>query len=224
MYISYLQVLSFVALLSSSALALPSQVLADRRLETRQQGPGVSLTNKASKEVTFYFYNNLSNGDGTADPNFDKPEDPPTTVAPGATTFVPLPLTFKGRVQRGNTIPATWVEIQISASNDGHAHGDVSLEQGCDSAATITGNVGGTTLTGGFTQDVLSTAPAGIVQTKEDGTKAIASTVGNWLAGYNADAVSYLQEVVGQEKAYIIGGTGVPDIADETNHFDIVFY
>jgi hypothetical protein len=221
---SYIQLLSILGLLSSSVQGLPSNVLSDsanQALDRRAQGPGISLTNKSGQQVTFYFYNNLWNGDGTAGANFDHPIDPPTVVAAGATTFVPLPTTFKGRVQRGNTIPATWVEFQISAT-DGHGHGDVSLEQGCDGAATITPVGGGPT--GGFTNDVVSGAPAAAVVTKPDGTKALASTMGNWNGGPNQAAIQYLQTAVGQSKAYITGGTGVPDIMSPNNQFDVVFY
>lgn len=223
---SYVQCLSIFALLSS-VRALPSPASSDsaepvnQAVKTRDQGPGISLTNKSDKEVTFYFYNNYWNGDGTAGANFDHPNDPPTTVAAGATTFVSLPTSFKGRVQRGNTLPATWVEFQIQAT-DGHAHGDVSLEQGCDGAATITPATGGPS--GGFTNDVLSGAPAAALVAKPDGTKALASTMGNWMGGPNQAAIQYLQTAVGQSKAYITGGTGVPDIMSTNNQFNVVFY
>lgn len=218
---SYVQLLSILGLLSSSVQALPSNVPSDSALDRRTQGPGISLTNESGQQVTYYFYNNLWNGDGTAGANFDQPNDPPTVVAAGATTFVPLPTTFKGRVQRGNTIPATWVEFQISAT-DGYGHGDVSLEQGCDGAATITPAGGGPS--GGFTHDVVAGAPAAAVVTKPDGTMALASTMGNWEGGPNQAAIQYLQTAVGQSNAYITGGTGVPDIMSTNNQFDVVFY
>ncbi|PCG92824.1 Hypothetical protein PENO1_067380 [Penicillium occitanis (nom. inval.)] len=99
-------------------------------------------------------------------------------LAAGSRSHVPLPTTFKGRVQRGTQLPATWVEFQISASNDGAAHGDISLEQGCDGAATIASTDGSNRLNG-FTDDVLKHAPAATCTKKSDGTKAIATTVGN---------------------------------------------
>ena len=201
--------------MSSTTHALP--------FKARDQGPGIELTNNSGQEQVFYFYDNYWNGDGTAGANFDNPMEPPTTVPPGATTFVSLPTSFKGRVQRGNIIPATWVEFQISASNDGAAHGDVSLEQGCDGAATIS-STDGSNVTGGFTNDVLSGAPTTALQSKPDGTKAIASTMGNWNGGPNQAAIDYLNGVVSQSKAYITGGIGVPDIASKNNVLAVVFY
>ncbi|KAL8678858.1 MAG: hypothetical protein Q9224_007081, partial [Gallowayella concinna] len=106
---------------------------------------GIDLHNKSHKPCTYYFYNNHWNGNGTAGANFSHPLKH-KHLLPQTSHFIPLPSTFKGRVQRGQLIPATWVEFQCEASNDHFAHGDVSLQQGCDGAATIKGtegNVGG---------------------------------------------------------------------------------
>lgn len=221
---SFVQCFSFLALLSSvRALPTGDAEPVEGMIEGRDNtGPGILLTNKSGKQVTYYFYNNFWNGDGTAGANFDHPDDPPTTVAAGATQFVPLPTSFKGRVQRGNTLPATWVEFQIKAT-DGHAHGDVSLEQGYDGAATISPVAGGGSA-GGFTDDVLSGAPPAAVVKKPDGSKAIASTMGNWNGPPNQAAIDYLDKAVGQSKAYITGGTGVPDIMSTNNQFNVDFY
>lgn len=109
--------------------------------------PGIQLTNKSKKDCTYYFYDNLWNGNGTAGANFDHPLKN-ATLKPGASAFVPLPATFKGRVQRGTQLPCTWVEFQLDASDDHGAHGDVSLQQGCDGAATIASTDGVTGLMG----------------------------------------------------------------------------
>ena len=109
------------------------------------------------------------NGDGTAGANFDHPTKP-TTVKPNTTVFVPLPSSFKGRVQRGKLIPATWVEFQLEASNDHAAHGDISLEQGCDGAATIA-STDGSKRSNGFTNDILKDAPAAATVKRADGMK-----------------------------------------------------
>lgn len=212
----YTLLFSFLALVCY-VQALPSQVSLEsaelHSLMAREGDMGIWLTNKSAKEVTFNFYNNTWNGDGKAGANFDHPMDPPTILPAGKREFVTLDQYFKGRVQRGNTIPATWVEFQMMADDDGNAHGDVSLEQGCDGAATITPFGGGPT--GGFTDDVVTNAPKEAKVKKEDGTEAVASTEGNWMGGPNQAAIDHLNAKVGQKKAYILGGTGVPDIMSE---------
>ena len=185
-------------------------------------GPGIILTNSSGHEKKFFFYNNYWNGNGTAGANFDHPQ---TSIALGAhqTHFVSLPASFKGRVQRGTLQPATWAEFQLSAANDHAAHGDISLEQGCDGAATIA-STDGSGRVSGFKEDVVKGAPAGAVTTRHDGVKVIASTMGNWMAGPNHVAAEYLQKVVGQHKAYIVGGTGTPDIASRNQCLAVTFY
>lgn len=59
---------------------------------------------------------------------------------------------------------------------------------------------------------------------KPDGTKALASTVGNWMAGPNQAAIDYLNRVVGQKKAYITGGTGTDDVASSNKRLAVSFY
>ena len=118
--------------------------------------------------------------------------------------------------------PATWVEFQVSASNDGAAHGDISLEQGCDGAATIASTDGSKRING-FTNDVVKDAPDAAC-TKKNGEKVIASTVGNWAGGPNKAASDYLDRVVGQRKAYILGGTGTDDVASRNKCLAVDFY
>lgn len=185
-------------------------------------GPGIILTNKSNKECTYFFYDNYWNGNGTAGANFDKPLKN-VKLAAGAQSHVSLPTTFKGRVQRGTELPATWVEFQISASNDGAAHGDISLEQGCDGAATIA-STDGSNRKNGFTNDVLKDAPVAACTKKPNGTKAIATTVGNWMSGPNHAAIDYLNKVVGQKKAYIVGGTGTDDVASKNKCLAVDMY
>lgn len=67
-------------------------------------------------------------------------------------------------------------------------------------------------------------APAAAIKNKPDGTRAIASTEGNWMGGPNQAAIDYLNKVVGQSKAYIKGGTGVPDVASKNNRMAVVMY
>ena len=200
----------------------PQQKLVKRLDETPANGPGIILTNKSPQQQTYVFYDNFWNGNGTAGANFDHPGQS-VTLDPNATSFVSLPETFKGRVQRGTQLPATWVEFQISASNDGAAHGDISLEQGCDGAATISAT-NGSGRSNGFTQDILSGAPDAAVFNKPDGTKALATTMGNWACGPNQAAIDYENQVVGQQKAYVTGGTGTDDVASGNQCLAVDFY
>ncbi|KZF20100.1 hypothetical protein L228DRAFT_250540 [Xylona heveae TC161] len=189
-------------------------------------GPGVMLHNRSSKPETYFFFDNYWNGNGTAGANFDHPMKS-VHLAPRMCKFVSLPESFKGRVQRGNIQPATWVEFQVKASNDGAAHGDISLEQGCDGAATIS-STDGTNRSNGFTQDIIKNAPPAAVveRTEHNGskTKCIASTMGNWSAGPNHAAAEYEKRVVGQKKAYIAGGTGTDDVASHNMCLRVDFY
>jgi hypothetical protein len=144
-------------------------------------------------------------------------------LGPKATVHVPLGLSFKGRVQRGTELPATWAEFQVQASNDGAAHGDISLEQGCDGAAEIA-STDGHKVSNGFAKDIVKDAPAAAIKHKPSGEKAIASTMGNWMGPPNKAAADYEYKELGTGKAYITGGTGVPDVASHNNCLAVTFY
>ncbi|MCJ1251759.1 hypothetical protein MMC30_008997 [Trapelia coarctata] len=180
-----------------------SQFAVTKRDETIP-GPGILLTNRSSKQQDYNFYDNFWNGDGTAGANFDQPSNP-TTLQPGETTFVGLPKASRG-----------------AASDDGGAHGDVSLEQGCDGAATISAT-DGSDRTNGFSHDVLSDAPEAAILNKPDGSKALATTMGNWMSGPNQATIDYLNQVVGQHRAYM-GGTGTDDVASSNKCLAVDFY
>ncbi|MCJ1280429.1 hypothetical protein MMC21_008257 [Puttea exsequens] len=185
-------------------------------------GPGIVLANKSAKPCTYFFYDNFWNGNGTAGANFTHPLKS-THVNPGKTIFVSLPANFKGRLQRGTQIPATWVEFQLDASNDHSAHGDISLEQGCDGAATIAATDGSKRING-FVKDVVTGAPAGALGRRGDGVKVLASTMGNWMGGPNRAAVEWLEREVGAGKVYVTGGTGVMDVASRNQVLAVEMY
>lgn len=195
---------------------------AQEHKEQHGGGPGVSLSNRSSKEQAYFFYDNYWNGNGTAGANFDHPLRS-LKLAPHASAFVELPDTFKGRVQRGTLIPATWVEFQLNASNDHGAHGDISLEQGCDGAALIH-STDGSGRVNGFSHDILHNAPRAAVTKRSDGMEVLASTMGNWMAGPNEAAAEYELRTVGQPKAYIKGGTGTEDVASKNKRLAIEFF
>ncbi|KAL9003660.1 MAG: hypothetical protein Q9188_003483 [Gyalolechia gomerana] len=185
-------------------------------------GPGIDLHNQSGKPCTYFFYDNYWNGNGTAGANFDHPLKS-VHLAPHASHFVPLPASFKGRVQRGTLIPAMWAEFQLDASNDHAAHGDISLEQGCDGAATIA-STDGSNRVGGFEKDILTHAPEKAVVRRQDGVRVLASTVGNWMAGPNEAAAEWMEKEVGQKKAYIRGGTGTDDVASKDRRLAVTFF
>jgi hypothetical protein len=208
---------------AATVTAASADVQAETLTAAAALGPGILLTNKSSKTHRYYFYENIWNGDGTAGANFDKPLKD-VEVGPNATVFVPLATSFKGRVQRGDQIPCTWGEFQVKAANDGKAHGDISLQQGCDGAATVA-STDGTNVSNGFTHDIVTGAPAAALDRKPSGEKVLASTEGNWIhPGGNQAAVDYEYKVLGHGKAYIKGGAGVPDVASKNNCLYFTFY
>jgi hypothetical protein len=71
---------------------------------------------------------------------------------------------------------------------------------------------------------VLAGAPKDALSKKPDGEVAIASTAGNWLGGPNQAAIKQLDEKVGQKKAYIVCGTGTPDVVSRNQEFAVEFY
>ncbi|KAH6671940.1 hypothetical protein B0J14DRAFT_484099 [Halenospora varia] len=185
-------------------------------------GPGIVLTNKSGSDCEYFFYDNYWNGNGTAGANFDHPLKS-VRLSPGQQTYVDLPTSFKGRVQRGTQLPATWVEFQVSADNDSAAHGDISLQQGCDGAATIAATDGSGRING-FSEEILSGAPGEAFRSKPDGTRALDTTVGNWNGGPNQATIDYLNRVVGQRKAYILGGSGTDDVASSNQCLAVDMY
>jgi len=135
-------------------------------------------------------------------------------------------------IERGKELGGTWAEFQTQADNDKGAHGDISLQQGCDGAATI-----GSTCTegkpcapeknviGGFDWDPFNGAKQDMYWPKENGRKLLDTTEGNWeRKTANQATIKHLQETVGQSNAYIVGGTGTRDIASENNCLSVVFY
>ncbi|KAI4089488.1 MAG: hypothetical protein LQ339_008549 [Xanthoria mediterranea] len=206
-----------------TSMQLPSIEPVQHDIPSAQVGgPGIILRNHRPVPQTYAFYNNYWNGNGTAGANFDKP-DPIITVAGNDSLFVPLTESFKGRVQRGTLLPATWAEFQIAADDDGAAHGDISLQQGCDGAATVA-STDGSGRFNGFQNDIVSGAPEAAVRYKADGTRALDTTVGNWNGGPNLAAIAWENEQVGQRRAYIVGGSGTDDVASSNKCFAVDFY
>ena len=186
-------------------------------------GPGIILSNKSPRECTYFFFNNYWNGNGTAGANFDHP-DRSIELRPHTSAYISLPASFKGRVQRGKFIPATWAEFQLAAENNTGAWGDISLEQGYDGPAIIRSSSDGTH-SNGFENDILPGAPAAAVTVRaQDKVRVLASTMGNWLGGPNHAAIDYENKVVGQKKAYITGGEGTDVVNSRNKRLAVEFY
>lgn len=186
-----------------------------------QQGPGVVLTNKSGAQCNYNFYNNTANGDGWANPEFNN-TTASVTLDAGQSQFVALDSSFKGRVQRGTQQPATWVEFQLRA-DDGCAWGNVSLIMGCDGAAVISAT-DGKGVSAGFTQDIISGAPDAAKVTRGDGVVVLDTTQGYWAGGPNKAASDHELAVVGQQNAYVLGGSGTTVVRSENNRLAVDMY
>ena len=108
---------------------------------------------------------------------------------------------FIGRIQRGQDYPATWVEFD---TNSGFA--DVSLIQGCDSAATITctdGSCNGFTV-GFSSNDVFTGAPGDAVMKKAAGNTALKNTEFNPIlfVDGSSSAADYERQHLGTSQPY----------------------
>lgn len=209
------------ALMASSAMAFPLQNLFARSGQCKSAG--VQIVNKRSSSATFYLYEN----DPSCNCNLDVSNVYKSqTVPAGQSVFLSLPTTWKGRVQRENYLPATWVEFQVqdaeSQYHDMKAHGDVSLQQGTDGAATITAGDGSSS--NGFNFDIVTDAPNDIIYDKPNGERAIKSTLGNWETSYSQAAIDYIDGKGLQGKVYASKANDVPDVASANNCMIATFY
>jgi len=186
-------------------------------------GSGVLINNIGTLTTEYCAFENSDNGNGWAVPNFDTPSQC-ITLAPGKSQFMALPTTYKGRIQRTKHFQATWAEFQLSASDDGKAHGDISIEQASDGPVTIK-STDGTNQVAGFTKELVPSAPGGTTTTREaDGQVVLDTTMGNWLGGANNAAAEYARTMIDESKTYIQGGTGVTDVSSANNALEFTFY
>lgn len=140
-------------------------------------------------------------------------------------------ITANNEIERVKELGGTWVEFQTQAFNGG-AHGDISLQQGCDGAATISSTCSQNkhcdpirNVIGGFDWDPFKGASKDAFWPKDNGRKLLDSTEGNWERKMpNLATISHLQKTVGQSNAYIVGGTGTRDIASENGCLAVTFY
>ena len=169
------------------------------------------------------------------------------SVDGGDTQFISLDAGWDGTVQRGVALPATWVEMHLV----GTASGDVSLQQGCDGAATLSSTTSSDTQ--GFTENINDNAniPAGAlfnpatqstpcynddgadlsVQCTTSATNVLDTTTGNFWGPANTASTDYIESQLGgsteaMEKAFV--GTSdwntTPQVTSSNNCFAVAFY
>ena len=194
---------------------------------------GVLLTNSGAKK-SFSFWTNSG---------YTRTKLKDVTVDSGKTKFVSLDSGWAGTVQRGDVLPATWVEMNMA----GTAWGDVSLQQGCDGGATLSSTTDGTTQ--GFTENINDNSdvpkaalfdPAtqgtqcyGTGQCTTTATNVLDTTTGNYWSPQAANTASadYIYSQLGGEtaalqKAFI--GTAdsntTPQVTSSNNCLAVTFY
>ena len=150
------------------------------------------------------------------------------TLAATKSASITLPPKFVGHVQRGSGVPSTWVELNMVV---GAADGDVSLEIGCDGAATVQAS-GGPVF--GFTKDIVTNAPADALYNPASnenlgGPKTsfpkVLDEIGTIATGVkNQNTLNYVESVLSQSKEYLWGGTGTGQAVASDNCLLITFY
>ena len=191
-------------------------------------GTGVYITNGGTGTQTFTVFG----GGNTFAINSEPFKS--VTLARGESKPVTLPANFNGHVQRGNLLPATWVELNMVP---GAADGDVSLESGCDGAVTVQASAiagGGEPLVFGFSKDIISKAPANaffnpanptseiLGGTLTKSTRVLDATGTDKVV--NAHTLKYEQSVLSQSEVYLFGGVGTDQAIASDNCIVITFY
>ncbi|KAI6081174.1 hypothetical protein F4821DRAFT_249938 [Hypoxylon rubiginosum] len=153
------------------------------------------------------------------------------TLSAGQSAFISLPDGFQGRIVRGTTdvnldgqphTLGTWLEIGFDSNGSGKGYADVSLIRGCDGAVSVSA-LDGTGAATGFSQNVLSGAPADALDAKDSGAKVIKATEGLLSAIVNVSR-DYLANLLGYDKAYIDDYHGNPVISSSNQRFSATFY
>lgn len=186
-------------------------------------GTGFVLKNKASYPQTFTVFSG----------KWSIVSDPIKTVTLGAqgSQVVTLQPNFVGHVQRGAVLPATWVELNMVP---GGSDGDVSLEIGCDGAATVQATGAGDDQTvWGFTTNVNQRctgpkcAPADayyVPGTYEDIGGPLTSATDVLDISSKVPVQTFEQQQLAQAYEYLIGGSGTNQAISSNNCLIITFY
>ena len=201
--------------------------LFDPRAATNKcKGTGLYITNSGSGSQTYTVFQGATSI--TSDPYKS------VTIAKGKSAAVTLPEGFIGHVQRGSLLPATWIELHMVS---GKADGDVSLEIGCDGAATVRASAiagGGTPPTFGFSKNINANAPADALFDPQNPTGEVLGgklTTATGVLDATGDAtvinqhtLTYEQSVLSQSQAYLFGGVGTNQAIASDNCLLITFY
>ena len=190
------------------------------------KGTGLYITNSGSGSQTYTVFQGATSI--TSDPYKS------VTIAKGRSAAVTLPVGFLGHVQRGSLLPATWIELNMES---GKADGDVSLEIGCDGAATVRASAisgGGTPPTFGFSKNINANAPADALFNPKIPTGEILGgklTTATGVLDATGDAtvinqhtLTYEQSVLSQSQAYLFGGVGTNQAIASDNCLLVTFY
>lgn len=228
---SILPVLSAPVRVDSTGSWIPHSLKSffePRAVANKCGGTGLYITNGGSGTQTYTVF-----GGGKTYAIKSQPYHS-ITLAPGKSAPVTLPANFDGHVQRGNLLPATWVELNMVP---GAADGDVSLEIGCDGAATVQASAisgGGKPPVFGFSKDIISKAPANaffnpanptgenLGGTLTKSTRVLDATGTDKVI--NGNTLKYEQSVLSQSQVYLFGGVGTNQAIASDNCILITFY
>ena len=190
-------------------------------------GIGIYITNKGLTSETYHVFegNTTINSIPQAD----------IALSPGASGSIPLPNNFIGHIQRGDLLPAKWVELNMVP---GGSDGDVSLEIGCDGPGTVQASVSKEFPNPpifGFSEDINANAPVAAYFNPENTQHQLGEklTTAHGVLDAPGDSVNhiinsvtleYLQTRLSQSQAYLIGGVGTNQAKASDNCLLIIFY
>lgn len=214
--------MNYFYLISSMLLGASALPTGASSSSNSQSGAGVYVSNSGwTGKQTYNFYQNF-NGYGALGTAMVPTKS--VEIEQGQEAFVSLPDDFEGRVQRGSSQIATWVEIRMTDPN-GIAWGDISLEAGYNGPATVQDAAGTGALVGFTTRLIPLARAAKDAATFADWTTTTDTGLSLKATGPNGEQMpdlaawltSALTEHNAKDLAYIAGGNGV-NLAQSTAH------
>ena len=199
-----------------------------RAATNKCKGTGLYITNSGSASQTYTVFQGATSITSDAYKS--------VTIAKGKSSAVTLPTGFVGHVQRGNLLPATWIELNMVS---GAADGDVSLEIGCDGAAQVQASAiagPGTPPTFGFSKNINANAPADALFNPKNptgenlggklttATGVLDATGDTAKTVINQHTLTYEQGLLPQSEVYLTGGVGTNQAIASDNCLLVTFY